>query len=99
MDILGALPQTKNRKVFIIVTADRILEMTRGIPTLRPTATHVANVTLDQWIVPNNITDDVLTDNGPQFVSTFITKLSVFLHVNHFTATAYHLQTNAQVEW
>lgn len=54
---------------------------------------------LNQWIVLYNVPDKLLTETGPQFVRTFVTKLCVFFVVNYPTTTAYHPQTNRHVEW
>lgn len=99
MDILGPLPWTKKENEFIVVMTYRCSKIKRAIPTSKTTATNVANVFLDQCIVPYGIPDYSLADNGPEFVSKFLATLCTFLGLKNLTTTAYHPQTSGQVEW
>lgn len=98
IDIFGALTQRKNGSVFVIVVTDRYLKMKRAIPTSNRTAAYILKVSLDQWILSYGTSDYMLTDNGPQFVSMFFSRLCGVLGLNHLTKTAYHSQMNGQVE-
>lgn len=97
MDILRRLPRTKKRNQYAIEMSDSS-KLTRAVPTAKTSATQVANIILEHWIVPFDIPSYVLPDHGPQFVSKFFATICGFLDVRHLTTTAYHPQTNGQVE-
>lgn len=98
MEIFGQLLRAKIKNIFIIVTTEQFLMMTRAISTSKSKATHVANLFLDHRIASYTIPDHLLTDNGPQFVSMVFATLCRILALNDLTTTAYHLQTSARVE-
>lgn len=72
--------------------------LTRAVPTSKTSSTNIANLFLDNWIVPFGSSGYVLTDNGPQFVGKFFAFVWDDLGVKHLTMTAYHPRTNAQSE-
>ena len=98
MDILGPLPKTKQGNQFVVVLTDRYSKLTRAIPTGKTTATTVATIFVDHWVIPYGIPNYVLTDNGPQFVAKFFASVCLALGVKHVTTTAYHPRTNGQTE-
>ena len=61
-------------------------------------APHVARTFFNDWVGPYGPPSFLLTDNGPQFVAKFFAAICLLLGVKQHTITAYHPQTNGQVE-
>lgn len=99
IDILG--PSTKKLpgiQNMVNMTAIRYTKLTCATPTAKIISQYLETVLLDNWILPYGIPNYVLTDNGPQFVSKYFMTLCLFLGFKKLTNTAYHRQTNGQVE-
>lgn len=62
------------------------------------TDSHVADVFLKDWVIPNAIPSYLLIYSGPQFVPKFFASVCAYLGVKQLTTTAYNLQTNGQTE-
>ena len=98
IDLLGPFPKTKNRNQFIAVITDRYSKLTRAVPMRKTTATLMAAMFLNNWILPYGISNTIFSDNGPQFSAEFWKTICRPMGVNHKTTTSYHPQTNGQAE-
>jgi Integrase core domain/Chromo (CHRromatin Organisation MOdifier) domain len=98
MDILGPLPRTKHGNRFLLVIADRYTKVTRTVPLRTVTALSVARAFVDQWVYVYGPPVSLLTDNGPQFTAKFFQAACAELGISKLFTTAYHPQTNGQVE-
>lgn len=58
----------------------------------------MANLFMDNWIIPYGIPTFLLTYNGLQFVSQFFRTLCSLLGTKHVTTTSYQPQRNGQTE-
>ncbi|CAN8077309.1 unnamed protein product [Agarophyton chilense] len=98
MDILGPLPKSSHGKRFVLVKTDTFTKFTRALPLGKTKATDVATAFLSHWVYPYGMPLYLLTDNGSQFVPKFFSHVCATLGIKHVTTTAYHPQTNGQVE-
>jgi hypothetical protein len=98
MDILGPLPKTKHGNRFLLVIADRFSKLTRTVPLRTITALTVAQMFCEHWVFVYGPPVSVLTDNGPQFASRFFQAVCAELGIKKLFTSAYHPQTNGQVE-
>jgi transposase InsO family protein len=98
MDILWPLPRTEHGNRFLLVIADRYTKVTRTVPLRTLTALSVARAFVDQWVYVYVPPISLLTDNGPQFTATFFQAACAELGIAKVFTTAYHPQTNGQVE-
>lgn len=98
MDILGLLLKTASRNQYAVVITDCYLKRTRAISSSKTTSTHLANIFLDQWIIAYSIPSFILSDNGSQLLFKFFETLRGLLGAKQITTTAYHPETNGQVE-
>ena len=71
MDLLGPLPRTAAGNEHLLVIVDHFSKMTRAIPLQRIDAETIAAAFLDRWVAAHGPPATVLSDNGPQFRSTF----------------------------
>lgn len=98
LDLLGPLPTTASGNRFLLVIVDRFSKLTRVAPIPRENAETVASAFCDTWVASYGPPDTLLTDNGPQLASTFFRGFCGMLGIRHLTSTAYHPQTQGQVE-
>jgi len=98
MDLLGPLPRTAAGNEHLLVIVDRFSKMKRAIPLQRIDAENIAAAFLDNWVAAYGPPATVLSDNGPQFRSTFFQGVCSLLGVYNRYATTYLPQTNGQVE-
>jgi len=98
IDLLGPLPRTAAGKKHLLVIVDRFSKMTRAIPLQRIHAETIAGSFLDYWVAKYGPSATVLSDNGPQFSSTFFQGVCSLLGISNRYSMTYHPQTNGQVE-
>jgi len=98
MDLLDPLPRTAAGNERLLVIVDRFSKMTRAIPLQRIDAETIAAAILDNWVAAYGTLATVLSDNGPQFRSTFFQGVCSLLRISKWYSTTYHPQTNGQVE-
>lgn len=95
MDILGLPPGTTQENPYVIVMTDRLSKSTRAVPTSKRGAAQVADILLDNWIVPFGILNYVLASSGPKFERNIFATFSGNLHP---TSNSFYQQTNGDVE-
>jgi len=98
VDLIGLLPESAgyNR---ILVIVDHFSKMACYMPiNMNITAQGVAKVLWD-WVFKDvEISQKVISDRGPQFVSRFMKELCSQLGIEKNPSIAYHPQTDSQTE-
>jgi len=98
MDLIGPLPKSKQGHVYVLVMQDYFTKWPKAIPLKDATAKSVAGALLSvilTWGPPA----ELLSNQGPEFVAELNCELSRQRGIKRQYATAYHPQTNRQVEW
>ena len=91
--MIGPLPESKGNNA-ILVIVDRFSKKIEAIPTTTElTSKGVAELFRDHVFKHHGLPQKVISDQGPQFVSHFMTDLLILLGIKHNRSTAYHLQT------
>jgi transposase InsO family protein len=98
MDILGPLPRTKHGNRFLLVISDRYYKVTKTIPLRTVTALSVSRAFCDHWAYVYGPPVSLLADNGPQLTANFFQAFCAELGIHKVFTTAYHPQSNGQVE-
>jgi Integrase core domain/Integrase zinc binding domain len=98
MDILGPLPRTIHGNRFLLVIADLFTKVTITVLLRTVTALVVSKAFCDRWVYVYGPPISRLTDNGPQFTAKFFQAVCTELGVKKTFTTAYHPQTNGQLE-
>lgn len=98
IDILGPLPKTAHGNRFLLVISDRFSKLTRTVPMRTTTALAVAKAFCDHWIFAYGPPRFLLSDNGTQFTAKLFVEVCRELGIAKVFTTAYHPQTNGQVE-
>jgi transposase InsO family protein len=98
MDILGPLPKTEHGNRFLLVISDRFSKLTRTVPLRTISALVVAKAFCDHWVFAYGPPTYLLTDQGTQFNAKFFLAVCRELGITKVFTSAYHPQTNGQVE-
>jgi hypothetical protein len=98
MDFIVQLPQSKNFTA-VLVVVDRLTKMAHFIPTVDEVdAATTASLFLDRIVSPHGLPDDIITDRGSVFTSSFTKTFLEALGVKQNLSTAFHPQTDGQTE-
>jgi Integrase zinc binding domain len=98
LHILGPLTKTEHGNRFLLVITDRFSKLTRTVPLRTISALVVAKVFCENLVFVNGPPRYALTDNGAQFSAKFFLAVCRELGISKLFRTAYHPQTNGQVE-
>ncbi|CAN8075930.1 unnamed protein product [Agarophyton chilense] len=98
IDLLGPLPKTKKGYQHILEITNRCSRLSRAIPLKDTKSTTLAIEFLNNWVYPYCAPLYLLTDNGSNLASKFFEAVCKVLNIKHYLTTAYHPQTNGQVE-
>ena len=98
MDFVEVLPKSKGYSV-ILVVVDRLAKFAHFISMKYPyTTVTVAHLFMDHIVKLHGLPSSIVSDRDKIFVSTFWKQLFKPYKVNLTLSTAYHLQTNGQID-
>jgi len=98
VDLVGPLPVSKGHDTILNIV-DHFSKMVIVIPTsVTLTSPYVADLYKEKVFPFFGIPKKIVSDHGPQFASEFIWDICHLLGIKQNLSTAYHPETNAQVE-
>ena len=98
IDIIRPLPESQGKNV-ILTIVDRFSKMIRlFLISTDITAKGVATIFQDHIFKLHGTPQKVISDRGPQFISSFMDALYTLLQIQGNPSTAYHPQTDGQTE-
>ena len=98
LDILGPLPETERGNKFVLVLSDYFTKWTEAYAIKNQEAVTIARVLIDNFVVRFGVPKCILTDQGKNFESTLFKEVCRILGIHKTRTTAYHPQTDGQVE-
>jgi len=98
VDIFGPIPASKKGNRFILVITDRFAKLTKCVALRRITPVSVASAIIDAWVSAYGPPDRIVLDQGPHFMLNFFISVMKMLGIETVRTTAYHPQTNGQIE-
>ena len=99
MDLITQLPTTTSGYDSIIVFVDRLSKMTHFAPTHTTVdAQGVAQLYIQNVFRHHGLSDEVISDRGPQFAGHFWQEVQRLLGTKVRLSTAFHPQTDGQTE-
>ncbi|KYO45537.1 hypothetical protein Y1Q_0015183 [Alligator mississippiensis] len=97
LDVIGPLPKSHNGYQYILVLVDYATRFLEAVPLHSITAPKVAEELL-KWIAWVGIPQEILTDQGTNFMSGVMKALCKTLGITQLRTSVYHPQTNGLVE-
>jgi len=98
MDFVVQLPPSQGYDA-IYVCVDRFTKMAHFVATnSNITAEGTADLYLKNIFTSHGLPEDIVSDRGSQFVSTFTRRLLELVEVKGNRSTAHHLQSDGQTE-
>ena len=98
IDVIGPLPKS-NEKDAIVVIVDRFTKMIQlKTTTINVSSEEIAKIYCNKIWKLHGIPRTILSDRGPQFVLRFMEDLMKALGTKQMLSTAYHPQTDRQME-
>ncbi|CAF1301583.1 unnamed protein product [Adineta ricciae] len=94
IDIMGPFPPTFRQKRFLLVVVDYFTRWVELFALRQTTATHIANIIIDEIICRYGAPIFILSDNGPQFISSLFNEVCKGLGITRKFTANYHPQTN-----
>jgi hypothetical protein len=98
IDFMGPLPTSKN-KTHIMVIMDRLSGAIKLIALgAKATATECANAFIQKTYADTGLPNEIVSDRDSRFTSKFWQQVTASLGINLLMTTAFHQNTNGQVE-
>jgi hypothetical protein len=99
LDFIGPInPPSSAGKIFILTTTDYFTKWTEVVPLRHSQDEQVISFLETNIFSRFGIPLEIITYNGPAFISTKLTQFLAKLGVKHFTSSSYYPQGNGQAE-
>ena len=97
MDVVGPLPRSRSGNKYILTICEYATRYPETIPLPSTEASRIAKelVTLFSRV---GIPEEILTDQGTNFMSTLLEEIYRLLHISRIRTSPYHPQTDGLVE-
>lgn len=97
-DILGPLPRTKHRKLFIFVITDRFTKLSKSTALQETTARNAAAAFCDNLVFKYGPPETMLSDNRTKLASRLLQNVCHLMGPHDVFTSAYHPQTSCQLK-
>ena len=94
VDIMGPFPTTQRQKQYLLVVVDYFTRWVELFPLRTTTSYDIARILVDEIICRWGCPTNILSDNGPQFISELFTSICSSLGIRNKNTSNYHPQAN-----
>lgn len=98
MSIVGLIWKIQIAYQLEIVITSPYWKLTGAVLTSKTTALHIVTIFLRNCVVPNGISNHVLTEKGTKFIRTVLRTLCDFLKTKPLKMEVYYAKSNALAE-
>ena len=96
--MIGPLPEAQGFDAILVMVDVKTKQIIATPTTIELNSLGLAKLYRDHVYAHHGLSDKIISDRGPQFVSKFITDLYKLLGIEANPSTAYHPQTDGQTE-
>ena len=97
IDIVGPLKKSERGYLYILTVVDFATRWPEAVPLKETTTEHVAEALISIFSRVG-IPSEILSDNGPQFISNLMSEVLKMMGIKHVFSTPYHPQSNGLCE-
>ena len=98
LDIVGPLPNSHLDHKFILTMQDDLTKFSMAFPISNQESDTIARVFVEKVICIFGVPQQILSDQGTNFMSEFFRNICKLLKIKKLNATAYHPETNGALE-
>uniref|UniRef100_A0A5S6Q9K0 RNA-directed DNA polymerase n=1 Tax=Trichuris muris TaxID=70415 RepID=A0A5S6Q9K0_TRIMR len=98
LDFLGPFTETTDGNRYLLVVTDSFTKWTEAFPVKDMEAKTTATVLVSECFCRYGLPEEILTDQGRNFVSALMESVYTLLDIRKLRTSAYHAQSNGQVE-
>lgn len=98
LDVVGPLPITTEGNKYVLVFVDHFTKFAEALPLRDQKAETVARAFVERIVLRHGVPQQLLTDQGTNFVSGLMKETCRLLGIKKLTTTAYHPESNGAVE-
>lgn len=98
LDIVGPLPENLDENRYILTLQCDLSKFVECYAIPNKEAETVAKIFVEQFILRYGIPEEIITDQGTEFLSLVFTNICKILKINKLHSTAYHHQTLGSLE-
>jgi hypothetical protein len=98
MDVVGPVPTSSKGNNYILVIQDRLSRWIQFSPMSNTSALTTSRTFLNDWVCVFGPPGRILTDRGPNFLSSYFRELAKWLGIQTTNTAAYRPQANGQNE-
>jgi hypothetical protein len=98
LDIVGPLTQTENGMKYVLTCQDNLSKYLVAIPIENQTAESVAEALVKTIILIYGIPNEIVTDQGTNFMSNVFKRVCKLFKIEKICTTAYHPESNGALE-
>jgi len=98
LDIMGPLPITPRRNMYILTMQDLLTKYSVAVPLQEANSLTIADAFVNNFICIYGAPEIILMDQRTNFLSSLIRNLTKKFNIKHFKTTAYHPQSNGSLE-
>ena len=92
------LPQTVNGNHYVILFVDYLTKWVESIPSDNQTSETIVRLLIDHVICCHGVTQAMISDRGPNLLSTLVQNVCEMAGMQKLNTTAYHPQAEGLVE-
>jgi transposase InsO family protein len=98
LDVVGPLPVTESGMKYILTCQDNLSKYFIAAPLQNQKTEEIANTFVKHIILVYGIPNEIVTDQGANFMSDVFKRISKLFKIEKICTTAYHPESNGALE-
>lgn len=98
LDIVGPFPLTESGNKYLLTIQDNLTKYSQAYPIPNQEAETVARTFVNEFVCKFALPEEILTDQGTNFMSNLFKSIAKLFKIKHIQTTAYHPESNGALE-